>query len=263
MDSTQLLSLRLIRMTRSLGVNSFVVVWVNMKVVLFDLDHTLMHSPPGANARSSRVMFKECFGIDTTEDAVEKVGMTEWGLIEKVLSEKAMVSVEQEDGRMKIQDRVYQVWANALEEECKGKVATLLDGMWELVNELANIKDVQLGILSGNSYWRSEVKLRSVGMDEYFRERTGKLVGAFGNEARTRKGLVAFAKDRLIFLDDKLMIIDDSLIGAQMCKEEGVRSVLVATGSASREELAEYSPFVFDDLGDERWREVVGLVEGM
>lgn len=232
-----------------------------MNVVLFDIDHTIMASPSGANDAASRKMFIDVFGVDTSEDAVEKVGMTEWGLIEKVL-EQAGVNPVPDDGSVhSIPQRAYTYWAEVFEQEIKGKPATLLPGIWELLVALADIKEIKLGLLTGNSYWRSEVKLEAVGVDEFFRDHAGKLVGAFGNEARTRDGLMAFARDRLVFDHDRLTIVDDSLIGAQMLVGTEISGVFVGTGHASVDELKKHQAFVLPDFGEGRWQEVVAYIQ--
>jgi len=233
-----------------------------MKVVLFDIDHTIMASPPGTNAIASEKAFKECFGISASEDSVEKVGMTEWGIIEKVLLEHGSDLVPADDIQRQVPDKIYQRWAEILEAECVNKPSTLLPGVWELVEALSNDMDFKLGLLTGNSYWRSEVKLKSVGIDEFFRERSGKLIGAFGNEARTRSGLIAFAEDRLKYDSDALALVDDSLLGAQMVKDrKDIYGIFVGTGNASVEELRVSGKPVFEDLGESRWQQAYQLLK--
>lgn len=232
-----------------------------MNVVLFDIDHTIMSSPPGANAEASRHMFKEFYGLDTTEDSVEKVGMTEWGLIEKVLAKAGVVPVPKDDAAHSIPEEAYQYWAKVFTQEIQGKSSTLLPGIWDLLVALADQKDVKLGLLTGNSYWRSEVKLKAVGVDEFFRDHKGDLIGAFGNEARTRSGLIAFAQDRLVFDNDCLTIVDDSLIGAKMLADEEIYGVFVGTGHATVEELRQYQEVVFADFGEDRWEEALKYIQ--
>lgn len=226
-----------------------------MKVVLFDIDHTIMASPKGANARASERMFQQLFGIKASEDSVEKVGMTEWGIIEKVLRQNQSTPIPVDDVYHRVSDEAYKTWAKIFEEEIKDQPSTLLPGIWELVEALHDTKDFKIGLLTGNSYWRSEAKLKAVGMDEFFRERSGRLVGAFGNEARTREGLIAFAQDRLVFDNDTMSLIDDSLIGANMIRgRRDIFGIFVATGSASQEQLAISDKPVFEDLDEDRWK---------
>ena len=139
--------------------------------------------------------------------------------------------------------------------------AMLCEGVTELLAALAQNKEVKLSILSGNSKARSAVKLRSAGIAEFFTARNGQLRGAFGDEARTREGLIAYAQDRLVFDNDRMMVVDDSLIGAKMTKEHGIFAIMVATGSASAEELSAYSQYVFPDFGEVRWQQSVTLIE--
>lgn len=231
-----------------------------MKVILFDIDHTIMASPPGANKRSSQKMFIEKFGIDVTEDSVEKVGMTEWGIMEKIAASYPNSKIPLDVIQQGVPEEVYQYWADELQKEMAVAPSTLLPGIFELITELSQEKDVKLGLLTGNSYWRSEVKLMSVGLDEFFRDRTGQLRGSFGNESRTREGLVSFAQDRLVFDHDSLSIIDDSLIGANMLHgKREIFAIFVATGSASAEQLQPYGRPVYQDLGEGRWKEALEL----
>lgn len=235
-----------------------------MNVVLFDIDHTIMASPSGANDRASRRMFKDIFGVDTSEDAVEKVGMTEWGLIETVLDRAGANPIPVEGTTHTIPDKAYQYWAQALAEELKqAEPATLLPGIWEMLVALADEPDIKLGLLTGNSYWRSEVKLAAVGVDEFFRDRPGKLVGAFGNEARTRDGLLAFARDRLVFDNDTMTIVDDSLLGAKMLVGTDVYGLFVATGHATMDELKKHQQVVVPDLGEDRWQKAVDFLKAI
>lgn len=206
-------------------------------------------------------MFQKVFGIDTTEDAVEKVGMTEWGVIEKVIAEQGSTVVPSDDVQHQIPEEAYRVWAEALEEKIVDRPSTLLPGMWELVEALYNQRDIKLGVLTGNSYWRSEVKLKAIGMDEFFRERSGRIIGSFGNEARTRHGLLAFAQDRLVFDNDTLGILDDSIIGAQMLRGyRDIYAIFVATGHATLEQLSLCERPVFPDLGEGRWQQAYELL---
>jgi phosphoglycolate phosphatase-like HAD superfamily hydrolase len=192
---------------------------------------------------------------------VEKVGMTEWGLIEKVLTRNNLPLPHNEQGKLEIPDGCYQAWAEALRQTAKNQPTCLEFGIQDLLNGLEALDDIKLGLLTGNSYWRSEVKLEFGGIDSYFRDRTGALLGAFGNEARTREGLISFAEDRLVFLHDQLIIIDDSILGAEMVRDHNLVGILVATGSAKADDLRQYSSHVFENFGENRWQQVVKLID--
>lgn len=233
-----------------------------MKVIFFDIDHTLTASPKGVNGESSRLMFQEVLGINATEDSVEKVGMTEWGLLEKVVTQFPESKINNHAIRNGFPDEIGIRWAEILEELLKGKLSTLLPGMWEILVEISNQKDMKLALLTGNSYWRSEVKLKAVGLDEFFRDRTGRLRGAFGNEARTREGLIAFAQDRFVYDHDTMSVVDDSLIGANMVRgRRDVFGIFVATGSATQEQLNISGKPVFKDLDEDRWKVAFELLK--
>lgn len=232
-----------------------------MNIVLFDIDHTLMASATGANARASRKMFQQVFGLETSEDSVEKVGMTEWGLIEKVLAKAGAVAATSSPHRQ-IPERAYTVWADELHAELRQDgTSRVLPGIVELLDVLRGDSQIRLALLTGNSIWRSRVKLAAVGLLDYFTDRDGNLLGAFGNDARTREALLTFAFDRLVFEGDCATVIDDSLIGAKMLADKKVHSVFVATGEASVSELKQYQNRVYPDFGENRWREVAEFVK--
>lgn len=232
-----------------------------MKIVLFDVDLTLLKAPDEANKEASRIMFREVFHEDAHEDLINNTGMTEMGVIRAVLTKIRGKNVEQESQPIEILDRAYMVWADATREAMKTRPAVVLPGIKELLDELSMDKGIILGILSGNSPWRVEAKLKSVGLDKYFRGASEELLGAFGNESETRDGLIDIAKNRLGKPGDTVILVDDSLIGAKMAKRNNVLAIMVATGTDSTEELSRYVPYVFEDFNGERWREVVDLIK--
>ena len=59
---------------------------------------------------------------------------------------------------------------------------------------------------------------------------------------------------------DKLIIIDDSLIGAMMAKKQRIPAILVATGRIPKTQLQKYSQYVYDNFGNNRWKEIVSLI---
>ena len=89
-------------------------------------------------------------------------------------------------------------------------------------------ENIKLGLLTVNSLYRSEAKLVSAGIDLYFRDPHGDLVGFFDNQATQRPDLITIAKTQCNVAPQDMIIIDDSLIGAEMAKKRQIQSVLVA-----------------------------------
>lgn len=232
-----------------------------MKIVLLDIDQTLLKAPEEANRDASGVMFRTVFNQEVDEGSINNVGMTEMGIIRAVLEKARGGSVEQEPSPIEVPEEAYKVWGDAAREAMRIKPATVLPGVKEFLDELVKDKEVKLGLLSGNSPWRAEAKLVSAGLDHYFRDESGQLLGAFGNESEIRDNLIEIAKDRLGRPGDKAVLVDDSLIGAEMAKRHNVLAIMVATGSASVEVLSQHVPHVFSDFGEGRGREAANIIK--
>lgn len=232
--------------------------------VLVDVDETVLSAPPGLNAKASSVMFKKVFNIDAHEEMIDNVGKTEKGIIKEVLEKIGVqqVSAEREPLTSEIPDEAYRTWADATAEELRTQPARVLPGVIELLTELSNNPSVRLSLLSGSSSYRAEAKLKSVNLDNFFRDpSTGKLIGVFGEMADRREQLFDMIKQNAAD-EDSFVVIDDSLVGARMAKDRNIPSIMVATGKATEEELRAFTPYVFSDLGEDRWREAVSIISG-
>ena len=233
-----------------------------MKIVLFDIDETLLHAPAQANGKASGVMFKEVFNKDTTEDSIENKGMTEQGIIYAVLAKVGTQggSIKQEIIPPFIPDTAYKIWADASAKEMIENPARLLPGAKELLEVLSAQNDVKVCLLTGNSRMRAEAKLKSAGIDNFFKDGDGSLRGVFGEMAPKRADLFTLAKEKLGAQGDTFIVIDDSELGAQMAKEAGIPFIGVETGIATRETLSNYTQHIFKDFGEQRYQQVVKVI---
>lgn len=226
--------------------------------VLFDVDETMLSVPEGINAKTSSIMFKKVFSIDAHEEMIDNVGKTEMGIIQEVLAK-----VKREPLVNKIPDEAYRVWAQAIGKELKIHPVRVLPGIPELLTQLSKNPKIKLSLLSGNSMFRAEKKLKSANLDGFFKDPiTKQLNGVFGNMAPKRNQLFDIIKQKTT-KEDRFVIVDDSLIGAKMAKEHGIPIIMVATGKATEEQLKNFTPYVFSDFGEERWQQVVSLIEAI
>lgn len=230
--------------------------------VLVDIDETMLSVGEGINAKTSGVMFKKVFGVDGHEEMIDNVGKTEMGIIQEVLEKVAIKKApEQESSFAQIPEEAYQVWAQAMNEEFKDHPVRVLPGMVEFLSALSKNPNIKLGLLTGNSSERAEAKLKSANLDGFFRDPdTHQLNGVFGNMAPRRDQLFDIIKQQTT-TEDNFVIVDDSIIGAKMAQTHNIPIIMVATGRATEEQLKPFTPHVFPDFGDNRWQEVVLLVE--
>jgi phosphoglycolate phosphatase len=147
-------------------------------------------------------------------------------------------------------DDVWDRYAELLANEFRSVTPHVYPGVREILDRLHEADDAVLGLLTGNVVAGARLKLTSAGVDfERFR------VGAFGSDHRDRSELPAIAIDRAEaavghrFAGKSVVIIGDTPHDIACGEHLGVRTLAVATGSYSAEELASCRPDVlFEDL---------------
>lgn len=229
-----------------------------MKIVLFDIDETLLSCGKEANDKCSEMMFKTVFNINASEDDINHEGKTAKGIIEEVIRFVKKLDNKQE---IEIPNLAYQVWADSLKKLIKNHPLLILPGIRNLLEGLSKNKDFVLGLLTGNSRFQSKTKLTAVGLDHFFLNDEGVLLGAFGDISSKRSDLILEVREK--FGEGTYIIIDDSIVAGKMVKENNIPAILVATGKASVEELKQYSNYVFQDFGDNRWQEAVDIINAI
>lgn len=229
-----------------------------MKIILFDIDETILSCQGDANNKGSEKMFKEVFGVEANEEMINHTGNTEKANIETVIRLVKRLNPKQE---VEIPNRAYQVWAEGTGEVLKKYPALVLPGIKDLLKSLSQNPNLILGILTGNSRLRAEVKLKAAGLDSFFMTDEGVLAGAFGDISNKRSDLIPEAKEK--YGAGTYIIIDDSIVAAKMAKENNLLAILVATGKATVEELKTYSKYVFPDFGENRWQEAVKIISNL
>ena len=222
-----------------------------MKIVLFDIDDTLTNSGE-TNGQASEVMFRTVFNVKGSEDMIDKWGKTEKGIIQEVLHKFGNYPPDFE-----VPNEAFITWAAALKELYKTNPPKVFLGIKELLEALSKEEDVQIGLLTGNSRIRAEIKLKAVDLEKYFMK-DGVLVGVFGDISSKRGNLIPHAREK--YGEGIYILVDDSITAAKAAKENNIASILVATGNAKAEQLKEYTSHVFSDFGEGRWEEAVEVI---
>ena len=127
----------------------------------------------------------------------------------------------------------------------------LMPGVRELLDALAARDDVYLALLTGNYEAGARLKLEYFDLWKYFP------CGAFGDDAPHRNVLVPKALARveacegLTFAPGDTVVIGDTPLDVECAAHVGARSLAVATGSYSVEDLrAAGADAVLEDLSD-------------
>ena len=219
-----------------------------MKLVLFDIDGTILHGG-GAGRRAINRALVEVFGSAGPADH-RFDGKTDPQIVRELMRHVGHVD-EHIDNRMEALLAQYLVYLEAeLRDPEHG--ARVFPGVRELLDELRRRDDVMLGLLTGNLADGARAKLRAVDIDpDLFR------VGAYGSDHEERPELPAIAQRRareqlgLDVAGGDVVVIGDTPADVACGRGIGARAIAVATGHYSVEELAAHGPAaVFRDLTD-------------
>jgi phosphoglycolate phosphatase len=144
-------------------------------------------------------------------------------------------------------------YVDALAQEmCRAHPAKrLLPGITPLLEALARRDDRLIALLTGNFEPSARIKLEHFGLWRYFPW------GAFGDDAPDRNGLVPIAVERAVARGhprvppERIVVIGDTPRDVACAAAAGARSIAVATGGATAEQLRLAGADVtFDTLAD-------------
>jgi len=127
----------------------------------------------------------------------------------------------------------------------------VMPGVRDLLDALASRSDVYLALLTGNFAEGARLKLQHFDLWRYFE------CGAFGDTVHERNELLADALARVEACSglnahpSRSIVIGDTPLDVGVAVAGGARSIAVATGSHSTEQLlASGADVVFEDLSD-------------
>jgi len=215
-------------------------------LLLWDIDGTLIYSG-GAGERALVVALREEFGIAGTLEDIEVAGRTDSWIARRVLAKFALPDTPANISRY------LGGYLRALPHELTAGAqrARTLPGVRELLAALAKRGDVAQGLLTGNLRRGAEIKLSHQQLWIHF------AFGAFGDDSEFRNELGPHAVRRarahhsVEFTADRVFVIGDTPHDIECGKTIGARTIAVATGHFTVEQLRAHAPTaVFPDLSD-------------
>lgn len=216
------------------------------KIVLFDIDGTILNVESSL-ARSIFIdAFGELFGIDISKNIPSFHGKTDLQIIADIAN---LYSIDYNNETEQIWNNIFEKFEQRITKES----ITILPGAFELIEEINKAENFELGLVTGNFKKNAYYKLSLVGLDEYFP------FGGFGDDSSDRNKLPLIAIERAKkskIIDETYSISNSVIIGdtfrdIQAAKSNSLKSVAVATGKAPSSELRRYTPDVlFEDLSD-------------
>ena len=204
-----------------------------MRVVLFDIDGTLLRSGVGKRAMERAMLAT----VGTTGEPGHRYdGKTDRQIVREALRWAGL-----DDAAINAQMPAIEArYVEALHDELSREHGvTLLPGVLPLLDAVDARADMTMGLLTGNIAAGAAAKLAAVGLDAgRFR------IGAFGSDHEHRNELPAIAQSRARALlarevaGEALVIVGDTPSDIACGRGVGARAVAVATGHFSVSELA-------------------------
>lgn len=200
-----------------------------MKALFWDIDGTLL-----STARA---------GVFSLEDALERVtgvredlqGLATAGLTDYAIAEAAIKAVGQEADDATVMEFL-RVHGEQLPSYLGRRQGHVMPNVREILDDLAPRDDVASFLLTGNTEAGAHAKLVHYGLDAFFERGGAFCVGAGSRDDIARAALpLAGDADAYVIGDTPADIACGVAIGA--------RTIAVATGSYSVDELAKHGPW--------------------
>lgn len=213
------------------------------RLLLWDIDGTLITTGAAGQRAIARATSEQFQGGEL--NGVEIAGRTDIGIAHQILV-KYNAPVTDESVRS-----LLDLYVEFLADELPPGKGRVLPGVLELLQHAAQAPDSILGLLTGNLERGAKLKLEHYELWHFF------AFGAFADDHHDRNELGSFALSRALektglnFSGSQVDVIGDTGHDIACGKAFGARTIAVATGSWSREQLAKHRPdFLFDDLSD-------------
>lgn len=213
-------------------------------VLLFDIDGTLVLTG-GAGGRAMTRAFEDLYGVANGFEGVPFNGRTDAWIIGRAAAAHGI------DSRNLA--RFKPLYLDYLAEELHkpGPRKGVMPGVGPLLEALAGRRHMFLALLTGNFEQGAQLKLEHFDLWRYF------ACGAFGDTTPERNGLLPEALARVAgcggphVAPSDIVIIGDTPLDVGVAISGGARSIAVATGSHTTDELrASGADVVFQDLSD-------------
>lgn len=218
----------------------------NRKILLFDIDWTLVHGLNLTHSASFKFMFEKVFGLkDINVYDIRPNGMTDLQIISEILRIHNLLDMFK---KKQVNIAINVMGEYYVKNAHKEKI-TLMTGVENLLNALKR-DGYLMGVLSGNIERIGIQKLEDASILEYFS------FAAFGSMSTLRSELVGFAekdmqKHGIKANKDQFIIIGDSMRDIECARDSKLPCISVATGAYSKNELQlAGSSFVVDTLED-------------
>ncbi len=209
------------------------------KLVLFDIDGTLL----SVNSINRRVLMD---ALRVVYGTVGSAGTHNFaGKMDSVIFYEVLRHAGLGDGVIAGKfEEAKETYIEMFREHAKATDVTLLEGVRELLEVLSARSEVMMGLLTGNFEGSGRHKLLLPDIDRYFP------FGAFADDGESRNDLPGVAVEKAYrltgqrFLEQDIIIIGDTEHDIACARVLNAKSIAVATGTYSTEELKKHNPHI-------------------
>ncbi len=232
--------------------SSFIVPRSSLRVLLWDIDGTLLRSVRAGSFKDYTIpMLEEVFGTAGRLSEMKVSGMTDLQIVGEALKHEGFTHEH-------IRERVHELRESYMKAMHKfagngEEVFELLPGVREVLQAVHEHPRYRSALLTGNIEPAAYLKMELVGLSEFF-----DLPGAFGDESHDRRDLPALAaarirehlqrelpddSPRLELAPKQFIVIGDTPNDIECARHFGARSLAVGTGRLySHEDIAACNP---------------------
>ncbi len=207
-----------------------------IRLVLFDIDGTLVHTG-GAGIKAFARAFATEFGIVDGTEKLKFAGRTDVSLVREFFLHNRIDTTRDNFDRF---FRVYLHWLEQIILESEGGICP---GIHPFMEEMRALPEPPaIGLLTGNIRRGAEIKLSKFNLWQEFP------FGAFADDHEERDCIAAIARERGSFFlkrtlkDDEVLVIGDTPLDIRCARAINARVLAVATGGASYDELKSHNP---------------------
>ncbi len=205
-------------------------------LVLFDIDGTLLRRAGEHHRQALVEAIRRTTGAETTTQDVPVAGMLDRDILTVMMTRAGMKPGQIRRAMPEVVERAQSIYVASAPVLAR----KVCPGVRRLLGILAR-RGAVMGLVTGNLTrigWR---KMERAGLRPYFR------FGAFAELAKDRAGLVRVAirqarREGWIAPGSNISLIGDHPNDVRAAQSNGIRSVAVATGLASIEELRSHRP---------------------
>jgi len=220
---------------------------VSASLVLFDIDGTLVLTGR-AGVRAMMSAFDALFGVREAFEGISMGGRTDSWLVSQAFLRAGVPDTP--DNHTRFREAYLPRLAEEIQLPGTGTKG-VISGVGALLDAARSRPELHLALLTGNYRDAAEIKLGHFELWDYFGW------GAFSDDSPDRNALVPIARARAArrgvpeVARTRVVVVGDTPHDVACASVAGARSIAVATGAHSRDELeAAGADVVLDDLSN-------------